>query len=284
MLGRVPFTVSHLAAVLPLRGRSGRLSRLPVAPLVVGAMVPDLPAVVGENWLRPRTHGLPAAVTLDVVLTLVVVVIWALGVKPAVVTVAPALAARWDPAPRWRPMTAWWWYVAAALGSLTHVVWDAFTHSGEGAAVWFPELSGHGVLFFALQLGSSALGLAYVLLWSRSWWRRTAARADGARLASGRFHVAVLTLALAGLVGAWRRSVGVHAAGAGWLEPGGAVGELVFGLICGALVGALLLAAAYRAWWVVRRLRGETAASASASAAAASLRPASRPAPDPSTR
>lgn len=280
MLGRVPFTVSHLAAVLPLRGRAGRLGRLPLAPLVVGAMVPDLPAVVGENWLRPRTHGLPAAVTLDVALTLVVVVVWALGVKPAVVAVAPALAARWDPAPRWRPTTAWWWYVAAALGSLTHVVWDAFTHSGEGAAVWFPELSGQGGLFFALQLGSSALGLAYVLVLTRSWWLRTADRADGARLASGRFRAAVLTLALAALAGAWRRSEGAPALGTGWLEPGGAVGEVVFGLICGALVGALLLAAAYRASRVARRLRGGTAASSSA----ASLRPASRPAPDPSTR
>ena len=46
----MPFTVSHVAAVLPVVGRS---ERLPAAALVIGSMAPDYP------WFltRGRTAG-----------------------------------------------------------------------------------------------------------------------------------------------------------------------------------------------------------------------------------
>ncbi len=54
----MPFTVSHVAAVLPLAvGRSGR-TLVPTA-LVIGSIVPDLPYFVppyrGSDWTHPRT-------------------------------------------------------------------------------------------------------------------------------------------------------------------------------------------------------------------------------------
>lgn len=251
----MPFTVSHLTAVLPLRTRDGLARVLPAAPLAAGAMVPDLPAIVGENWLRSLTHSLPAALTLDVALAAVAVAIWRLGIRPAVSWLAPALAARWDRSPPWRPAAAWWWwwYVAAAVGALTHVVWDAFTHSGEGAAAWFPVLSGHFRLFYLLQLVSSVLGLAYVLVWTRSWWLRTAGRAEGVRLDPARLAAATLAVASAALVGAsWRGWLAVHSPGDDRSGSGGALTEVFFGLICGALVGVLVLSASY---WVKQAVR-----------------------------
>ena len=51
----MPFTVSHVAAVLPVVGRSGRL---PAAALVIGSMAPDYP------WFL--TRGRTAATWLTV--------------------------------------------------------------------------------------------------------------------------------------------------------------------------------------------------------------------------
>ncbi len=252
----MPFTVSHLAAVLPLRSGRTRVTALPTAPLVVGSMVPDLPAILGASGLRPATHDPLAAVTLDVGLTLAVVLVWRAGVRQAVAQAAPSVAARWAPAPP-RRRAVLWWYAAAALGSLTHLLWDGLTHSGEGAALWFPELAGHDRLFLALQLASSVLGLGVLLLWTVRWWQRTADLSHGVvvprvRVATALAVGAVCTVACAALRG-------VDDAAAlrdGRLRAGIAAGDFVFGALSGVLLAALLLGAAY---WVERGLRAVSA-------------------------
>src|SRR5437764_7629092 len=57
----MPFTLAHPAAILPLRG----LRYLGTAPLVIGAMIPDLPYYMPGrlNILRPETHSLTGSLT-----------------------------------------------------------------------------------------------------------------------------------------------------------------------------------------------------------------------------
>src|SRR5204862_936260 len=57
----MPFTLAHPAAILPLRG----LRYLRTAPLVIGAMIPDLPYYMPGrlNILRPETHSLTGSLT-----------------------------------------------------------------------------------------------------------------------------------------------------------------------------------------------------------------------------
>jgi hypothetical protein len=163
----VPFTVSHVAAVLPLRSGRLRIEALPTVPLVVASMVPDLPTLLGVSRWRPVTHTLLAALTLDVLLTLVVAWLWSFGLRPLVAHVLPALATRWrEPA----ASRIGWWYAAAATGALTHVLWDGVTHT-DGLPAAVPALQGHARVFVILQLVSSVVGLAVLAWWCGRWWR-----------------------------------------------------------------------------------------------------------------
>ena len=51
----MPFTVSHVAAVLPVVGRSGRL---PAAALVIGSMAPDYPWFLTRGRTARLSHSL----------------------------------------------------------------------------------------------------------------------------------------------------------------------------------------------------------------------------------
>jgi hypothetical protein len=241
----VPFTVSHVAAVLPLRSGRTAVEALPAAPLVIGSMSPDLPTVLGLGQWRAATHQLVSAVTLDVALTGVLALAWVALVRPVVAHVVPRLAARWRPPPR-RRHAALWWYLAAATGSLTHVVWDAFTHVDEGIGSWVPAVHGDNRLFLALQLVSSVVGLVVLAWWCRRWWQRTAPaeEAPAARrrpLLLGAGAVAVAAVA----AGGWRY-LEVWGAPPDPTRPAVTVGAGAFGVLDGLLGAGLCVAAVYR--------------------------------------
>lgn len=244
----MPFTISHVAAVLPLRSGRTRVEALPTAPLVIASMVPDLPAVLGATDLRPVTHTGPFALVVDLALTAVLWAAWVLVVRAAVVATVPEVAARWRPVRARRP-AALWWLVAAGVGSATHLLWDAFTHSSEGAT-WFGGFADHQGVFLALQLASSVVGLVVLAAWARRWWRRTpplGLPVPDRSWASRRLVAAVLVL---GVVGGALLRVRYPAAGPdAAARPGLMVGEAVFGMLGGALVAVVALTAAF---WLQR--------------------------------
>src|SRR5204862_1061868 len=57
----MPFTLAHPAAILPLRG----LRYLRTAPLIIGAMIPDLPYYVPARFghFGPETHSVTGSFT-----------------------------------------------------------------------------------------------------------------------------------------------------------------------------------------------------------------------------
>lgn len=243
----MPFTISHVAAVLPMRSGRTRVAGLPTAPLVIGAMVPDLPAVLGAVNLRHVTHFGLWALPVDVVLAAVLWCGWVLAVRPVVAATLPQLAARWPPAPARRPVAAWW-LLAAALGTGTHLVWDAFTHSSEGAT-WLGGMAAQEGVFLVLQLGSSVFGLVVLLVWARRWWRATsAADASPGAAAWSPVRAAVVVAAAVVVGGAWRFFHPVSVDGA-LAVSGPPVGDAVFGMLAGALGGVVLLTAAF---WLQR--------------------------------
>lgn len=172
----MPFTLAHPAAVLPLR-RLGITLALP--PLVAGSMAPDLPYFVPIGAkVRGVTHDLTGALTLDILLA---VVILALGVFVAG-PLARLLPPRWDCLASGWTAEAWprsWrglpsWYAGPALGALTHVVWDAFTHpDGYVVERWAALRSqlGPAPVYTWLQDGFSVLGML-VVTWAL--WRAAA--------------------------------------------------------------------------------------------------------------
>ena len=123
----MPVTIAHPAAVLPLRGLG-----LPLSAMVIGSMAPDLP-VFSQSWgIYGYTHSLAGILTVDVALTLVLLLGWDRWGRDALVDTSPALVRDRLPGRARIGRKAWLLApLAAVLGSVTHVVWDAFTHRGR---------------------------------------------------------------------------------------------------------------------------------------------------------
>lgn len=171
----MPYTLSHVAAVLPFSRQLVRLRVLSAA--VIGSMVPDFGYVLPIHTFRVMTHSAVSLVTFSLPLGLLSYWIFQCWMKVPVFSLLPDSAYM-----RWRPFAApvalnspGQWFRAAGgvlAGAVTHLVWDGFTHEGARGMRMLPELDdlrfelhGHhliGARF--VEDGSSILGLAIVLV------------------------------------------------------------------------------------------------------------------------
>ena len=168
----MPFTLAHPAAVLPLRG----VRHLRMAPLMVGAMVPDLPYFLPWGIARyvPVTHAFVHSFTIDLALGYALLASLVVLQRPLTALLSARARALCLRAlfPFHRPIE---WALAApaiALGVWTHLLWDSFTHTDGWMVHRVEVLSAplvlgpyHGTVCHALQYLSSVVGLCVLVLW-----------------------------------------------------------------------------------------------------------------------
>lgn len=123
----MPVTLAHPAAVLPLRGLG-----LPLSAMVIGSMAPDLP-VFSRSWgVYGFTHSLLGILTVDLGITLLLLAFWDRWGRNALVDTSPSAVRDRLPSRVHLDRAAWLLApLAAVVGSVTHVAWDAFTHRGR---------------------------------------------------------------------------------------------------------------------------------------------------------
>lgn len=157
----MPLTLSHPAAVLPLR----RLG-LPMSVLAIASMVPDLPLFMGWSRGYEATHSVLGIITIDLAIAIVAAVWWTFVMRDALVDLAPSpIRSRLPASVR---LTRREWVltpVAAVIGAATHLGWDAFTHHGRWGVdhvAWLrSEHAGLAGSSWA-QYASGVIGLAIV--------------------------------------------------------------------------------------------------------------------------
>ncbi|MGW2822550.1 DUF4184 family protein [Streptomyces sp. NPDC001443] len=301
----MPFTLSHAAAVLPgLRTDGSGRGPLVPAVLVAGSFAPDMTyyaasAVPGAMEFGDVTHSFPGVFTIDVLIAWALVGLWSLLREPLVALLPRTRQGRWAAllrcgAPRARAgaVTAARWYLSAALGALTHVVWDAFTHHDRWGTRLFPvlgrEAGGHPVYWFA-QYGSSAVAAVVIAAFVLTALRRTPARpaahptagrpadgpagAEAERAAGDSSGVPALSVRdrwwAASVIGGCALAGAVQRVSRWWvswdttLRPWELIPTLCFGVGAGLVPGLLLYAAGVRVWRPApgaaagRRKRGE---------------------------
>ncbi|VXB68272.1 Cell wall anchor protein [Microbacterium sp. 8M] len=178
----MPFTPSHAVVALPFL-------RTPLVPaaIAVGAMTPDLPlftrGLVVDYAVTHDLRWLPVTVLLALALLLT----WRILLRPATRMLAPRhlgsrLPEEWDRGARaalretfGTPARTLLLVVALALGVLSHILWDAFTHEGRAGLSLIPALEAHwGPLrgYKWLQHGSSIAGLVVLAIAGALWLRR----------------------------------------------------------------------------------------------------------------
>lgn len=199
----MPFTISHVAAVLPAA------RALPLSALAVGAMVPDAPYYVTGRPLE-IAHEWWAWGTIDLLIGAMLWLAWvgllarpALGMAPA-----PVRARIEEPRTirhRCSDARGIAGVVAALLvGVLTHVLWDSFTHPQGWVTVHVEALrtpwNGSPGWQWAQRV-SDVLGLVILVAAATAWWRRTRPRTDPAP-APARHRWALAPVLGAGVLGA----------------------------------------------------------------------------------
>jgi hypothetical protein len=158
---------SHAAAVLPLK--LWRPRWFDGVALVVGSMAPDLAFPLAGLVALPETHT-PAGL-LWWCLPVTLVLSWA--VRRAAPGIAVHLPARWFALPDYGALgtVRHRWYVtvwSALIGAGSHLLWDGFTHSPDGASAWavrrIPALTRDALpglpWWYLLQHASTLVGAA----------------------------------------------------------------------------------------------------------------------------
>jgi hypothetical protein len=180
----MPFTISHVAAVLPF-SRWLRPRQL-LSAAVIGSMVPDFGIFFPWHLLRSDTHGVLALVGFILPVGLASYWIFQYVIKPAFIEVLPdhsyQLASPFAASANIRSLQSW--LLASGgilLGAMTHLAWDAFTHEGARGMRMIPALDelmlvvgGHHLAGQRLlQDVSSLVGFAII-----GWWIAWALRRE----------------------------------------------------------------------------------------------------------
>lgn len=170
----MPFTISHAAAVLPLRKLTK--AQLPLAALMIGSMSPDFAYFVPGDPDRVFTHSIAGIFWFCWPVGLAA---WLLFVRVLELPTLALLPDGWRArfVASYRELTLATLALASAAviaGAMTHLLWDSFTHRGTWAVAKFPALNevafyyhGWGVRWFeALQHASSIIGMSILAIWA----------------------------------------------------------------------------------------------------------------------
>lgn len=186
-VSKLPYTISHIAAVLPLKKASPKYFSFPA--LAVGSMSPDFAYMLHSYGFAGLSHSLLGIATFCAPLSAVLL---------AVFYFLRRGLAKWLGLPRtyfdsdvkFSELMRQRWLIiliSIVVGALTHIVWDAFTHSGGYFVKMFPDLFNQAITigivklrtFKWLQYGCSLLGLIAIAYSLVRWYRNSYRRAHG---------------------------------------------------------------------------------------------------------
>lgn len=177
----MPWTLSHPAAVLPLR-RLGPFS-LDFPALVVGSMTPDVGYYIGHFELADLAHTLRGSFVACVPSGAIMLVILYIFAKPICYALPKPHRQSLLPVCPEFPKSALAWcstLLSVLLGAWTHNFWDAFTHKHGWFAERIPWLQQPVItvssvtIYMALLLQqlSTVVGITVILVVYLRWLRR----------------------------------------------------------------------------------------------------------------
>jgi hypothetical protein len=214
----MPFTVSHIAAVLPI-ARVARY-RLPLAALAIGSMSPDFGYFINIGLPGRLSHTIGGIFTRCLPIGLAVYLLFHLLVsRPALSLMPQQLADRLAPLLPCREDVTFGRgllvLAALTLGAFTHICWDSATHRDGAVVLFFPQMLeavplaalADMPMYKLLQHASGVFGLAVLAVSVSRWWRRAPAqppaRSSWPVLPAQTRHAVLLAIGLAGGLGAW---------------------------------------------------------------------------------
>lgn len=171
----MPFTPSHAALVLPLL----KNRKLSATGLIIGSMAPDFAYFFTLSTEGKFSHTLLSIVYFNIPVTILLAWLFHEVVKKNLLASLPAFLRDrfydtycFEFVPYLRANLVPF-VISAALGTVSHILWDSFTHAEGYFVTRLPFYEGavvpyEGVrypLFYALQYISSFVGLFFILIY-----------------------------------------------------------------------------------------------------------------------
>ena len=171
----MPFTPAHSAIVLPFI----RKRYFSATALIIGSVAPDFEYFFKMSVNGSIGHTLPGVVYFDIPITIALAFVFHQVVKARLIdNLPPFLQTRFSALRHFDFLACFrqHWFIfitSAALGALSHIFWDAFTHKTGFFVQILPiyhdtVVPFQGVrypLFYALQHISTAIGLLVVIIY-----------------------------------------------------------------------------------------------------------------------
>lgn len=157
----MPFTLSHPIAIAPFWYAYRK--HLDLLSLCLGAMVPDLDLYI--RIIPEGGHTLRGIFTIDLPSAILILLLWRWVAIPFMALLPPYLAACLPP-PQMPPIIMA--NVSIIIGILSHLIWDAFTHSDGWFVNHYDFLrlsAGRWPVYELLQHGCGVAGLIASALW-----------------------------------------------------------------------------------------------------------------------
>ncbi|HYE10882.1 MAG TPA: DUF4184 family protein [Patescibacteria group bacterium] len=170
----MPFTLAHPAIALPLSKYTRYFS---MTALVLGSMSPDFEYFINFAVKRTIGHTFIGMFVMDIPLVILFSLVFHLIVKIPLLRHLPSPLSEW-----YYPYTLTRWHItklsrmlvfvySSLIGTLTHIIWDGFTHSNAlfvQKICILNQFFSVGVykipVYKILQHGSSLLGLIAIFL------------------------------------------------------------------------------------------------------------------------
>lgn len=206
----MPFTLSHPAAVLPLAR-----TKLVFSAMVAGALAPDIGHFVMDSSLGSESHSLPGLFSICLPVGLVMLLLFHKLLKSPLLALLPtshqvrlypyAQGFRFMPLRRFALIV-----FSVFVGSVTHLMWDSFTHDTgwvvvrvQGLRESLLLLPHHAMpVYKVLQLGSTVAGLLILAVAYLLWFRKAKPSSANLPKLSGLAKVAIAFSMLAGATAA----------------------------------------------------------------------------------
>jgi hypothetical protein len=155
-----------------------------MSALVIGSFAPDFPYYMFITPYGFIGHTPPGILVFDLPLSLIVFWLFHAYVKQPLIMFLPSgvrrrLRPRKTGYSLWPPARLAMIAISIVIGSVTHILWDSFTHtffwpyqhwSFLRQTVHVPVAGDLG-MYRVLQYGSSAFGIAVLVVWAWFWYR-----------------------------------------------------------------------------------------------------------------
>jgi uncharacterized protein DUF4184 len=199
----MPYTLSHPLAVIPFRRCCPTYLNFPA--LVIGSMAPDFGYFVDRFNIAKYAHTLPGAVAVCLPASLVVLATFYLLRRPLCYILPQPHRAALTPLASANARFTFRALIVACvsilLGTLTHIVWDSFTHDYGWPVQHFQLLRSIPFQFhryaiptyFLLQLLSTVFGFAGLIYLDIAWLRRQPKAISGSGVVSDTWRYLLLT-------------------------------------------------------------------------------------------